>query len=262
MYHFLFPTGSTHNEPDETFADQYSAIIRAGFTGSFISDKVLAGVEALRDVPQDSTVVYRGWMTTADEYTTLVRAIDRAGGTPLVSPREYLGSHHLPNWYSLIAEFTPETKIFGADADLVAELHALNWGSYFIKDYVKSLKSRRGSVVHDPSDGPAVVEELREYRGRIEGGICIRRFEDFTADSEVRYFVLRGIAHAPVDGHVPDVVRICADCIPSPFFSVDVARRQDGVLRIVEIGDGQVSDIVGWSATEFASLWLTSSQQR
>ncbi len=258
MYHFLFPTGSTPNEPDETFADQFAAVIQVGLTASLISDRLLAGIASLSGLPSGSTAVYRGWMTTADEYAALVRAIDRAGGTPLVSQSEYLASHHLPNWYPHIAEFTPETKIYEANVDLVAEMRRLNWGSYFIKDYVKSLKSRRGSVIHEPSEAPAVVDELREYRGRIEGGICVRRFENFTVDSEIRYFVLRGIAHAPSGGAIPDMVRTCAERIPSPFFSIDVARRSDGVLRVIEIGDGQVSDIVGWSATEFAKLWMNS----
>ena len=47
----------------------------------------------------------------------------------------------------------------------------------------------------------------------------------------------------------------CAEAIPGPFFSVDVAFRTDGVERIVEIGDGQVSDLVGWSVERFANIW-------
>ena len=49
------------------------------------------------------------------------------------------------------------------------------------------------------------------------------------------------------DAAIPEPVAFCAEAIASPFFSVDIARRADGVERIVEIGDGQVSDIVGWS---------------
>jgi hypothetical protein len=44
--------------------------------------------------------------------------------------------------------------------------------------------------------------------------------------------------------------------LPSKFFSVDVARRADGRLRVVEVGDGQVSDLVGWSAEAFAAMWV------
>lgn len=31
----------------------------------------------------------------------------------------------------------------------------------------------------------------------------------------------------------------------STFFSVDAVQRDDGTLRIIEIGDGQASDVVG-----------------
>jgi hypothetical protein len=102
----------------------------------------------------------------------------------------------MPNWYPLLAEYTPETRVFPANVDLVAELRKLGWGSYFVKDFVKSLKSGRGSLIHDPTDAPAIVAELREYRGRIEGGICVRRVEEFVPESEQRYFVLRGVGYA------------------------------------------------------------------
>ena len=198
-------------------------------------------------------------MATAEEYAALARAIEEAGGLALTAPAEYLAAHHLPNWYPLLADLTPETRVFPPDADLAAELPALDWGAYFVKDYVKSLKGGRGSVAHDPAEAAEVVGELREYRGRIEGGICVRRVEDFLPGTEQRYFVLRGVGYAAAGGSVPDVVRACAGRIPSPFFSVDVVRRRDGELRLVEIGDGQVSDLVGWSAPEFASLWDRTS---
>ena len=54
----------------------------------------------------------------------------------------------------------------------------------------------------------------------------------------------------------PEIVQECAKRISSPFFSVDAVDRSDGVQRIVEIGDGQVSDLVGWTADRFVELWL------
>jgi hypothetical protein len=255
VWHFLFPNGSTPGEPDEMFTDQHAALTAAGFTSSICPDSVLVGVKPLKGIQAGATVVYRGWMATAEEYAALAEAIERAEGFPLTAPHEYLAAHHLPNWYPLLAEFTPETRMFPSDAELVAELRALDWEAYFVKDFVKSLKTGRGSVVRDPADAPAVVAELREYRGRIEGGICVRRVEEFVPESERRYFVLNGVGYAGGAEPVPDVVRACAERVRSPFFSVDVARRRDGALRVVEVGDGQVSDLVGWSATAFASLW-------
>ena len=59
--------------------------------------------------------------------------------------------------------------MFPADPDIVAELRTLGWGAYFLKDYVKSLKTARGSILRDPAEAPAVIAEMREYRGEIEG---------------------------------------------------------------------------------------------
>ena len=118
-------------------------------------------------------------MATADEYRTFADAVRRCGADPLTDATAYLAAHHLPNWYPRIADLTPETRVLPEDADFNAELRSLNWGVYFIKDYVKSLKTGRGSVVHDPADAAAVVADLREDRGRVEGGICVRRFESF-----------------------------------------------------------------------------------
>lgn len=255
MLHFLFPQGSRPGLPDELFADQFTALTGSGFTASLCPDAVLAGIKPLQDVPAGSTVVYRGWMVTANEYAALVRAIERCEAVPLISQAEYLAAHHLPNWFPLIPDLTPETRVYPAGADIVAELRSLGWGAYFLKDYVKSLKSARGSIVRDPSDAPAVITDLREYRGRIEGGICVRRVEDYVPETERRYFALcgRGYAAAP-DDPVPRIVQQCAERIPSKFFAVDVVRRMDGELRVVEIGDGQVSDLVGWSADRFAAV--------
>ena len=258
MIHFLFSASSADpRRPDEMFADQWAALTAAGFTASVCSDAAVAGTKPLRDIPTGSRVVYRGWMLKGGEYESLVRAIEGCGATALTAPQVYLLAHHLPNWYPLLADLTPETRVYPADADLVADLRKLGWGAYFIKDYVKSLKTARGSIVREPSEVTALIAEMREYRGEIEGGICVRRVEDFVPESETRYFVLYGTGYAATDGTpIPDVVRQCAERIPSPFFSVDVAQRRDGVLRVVEIGDGQVSDLVGWSAAGFAAVWV------
>jgi hypothetical protein len=256
--HFVFSKDSAEpSRPEEMFADQLSALTQAGFSASLCSDAVLAGTKPLRNVPPGSAVVYRGWMVKGQEYAALSRAIEECGAKPFTSPREYLTTHHLPNWYPLIADLTPETRVLPADADIVAELRALGWGAYFLKDYVKSLKTARGSIVREPGDALAVIADMREYRGEIEGGICVRRVEDFVPDSEQRYFVLHGVCYASSgETPIPDQVQKCAERVPSKFFSVDVALRGDGALRVVEIGDGQVSDLVGWSAAAFAAMWL------
>jgi hypothetical protein len=239
------------------FSDQWDALTGAGFSASLCSDAVLTGKKSLRNIPPGSQVVYRGWMLKGDEYAALVQAVEQQGAAVFTSTQEYLATHHLPNWYPLLYDLTPETRVYPADADLMAELRLLKWGAYFLKDFVKSLKTASGSVVREPEEAPAVIAEMREYRGEIEGGICVRRVEDFVPESEQRYFVLYGIGYATSEGEqVPDIIQCCAERIPSKFFSVDVAHRRDGEMRVVEIGDGQVSDLVGWTAEAFTAMWV------
>ena len=95
---------------------------------------------------------------------------------------------------------------------------------------------------------------MQQFRGVIEGGVCVRRFEQFVADSETRYFVIKGQPYAS-SGAIPNMIFECARRINSHFFSVDVAMRTDLQLRVVEMGDGQVSDLVGWEPVRFAELW-------
>jgi len=237
------------------FADQLASFEAAGYSASLCPDSVIQDNRPLRNVPPGTTVVYRGWMLNAKEYARLTQAIGNASAAPLTSTDSYLAAHHLPNWYPLVAEFTPETRVLPLDADWESELRAVGWEAFFVKDYVKSLKTSRGSIVRDPSEIGAVVEEMKQFRGEIEGGLCVRRVEPFVTDSERRYFVLDKQAFSSDGQPVPDVVRQVASRITSPFFSVDVVRRDDGVLRVVEIGDGQVSDLVGWSAAAFVAMW-------
>jgi hypothetical protein len=85
------------------------------------------------------------------------------------------------------------------------------------------------------------------------GGFVLRRFEPLTG-AEVRTWwiggrcVLAG-AHpdtpeqlAPADG--PDVALLAPAiaALDLPFVTVDLARHADGRWRVVELGDGQVSD--------------------
>jgi ATP-grasp domain, R2K clade family 3 len=136
----------------------------------------------------------------------------------------------------------------------------LGWDAFFIKDYVKSVKTSQGSIVRDPSEIGSVVAEMQRLRGEIEGGICVRRVEPFITESEKRYFALRVRAYSADGKPVPDLVQEVASRIPSPFFSIDVIRRDDGLLRVVEVGDGQVSDLVGWSPEAFVAMWAAEVQ--
>lgn len=203
-------------------------------------------------------MLYRGWMLDSSAYSELIEAIVEAGGTPFSSTEEYLLTHHIPNWVPLLEDLTPETVVLPNGTDFEKELKALGWDEFFVKDYVKSLKTSMGSKISDPAMIGPLVEEMRTFRGVIEGGLCVRRVEDLDSETEERYFVVRGEAHSRDGTPAPDIVLECAKRIASPFFSVDIALNGRGEPRVVEIGDGQVSDTVGWTVERFTDLlWAT-----
>jgi hypothetical protein len=238
---------------DEFYAAEFAAMGAWGLNTSLFSlESFQAGsFQTFPAIPTDAIVIYRGWMLSLTDYESLGAAVSRSGGRLLTDTKTYLSTHHLPNWYPLISELTPETRIFPADADLVAELNSLGWNEYFIKDYVKSLKTSIGSKILSPEHAAAVITEMRRFRGNIEGGFCVRRVEKFLTSTEKRYFVMNS-APCSMHGEIPPIVTQCAARIQSRFFSVDVVERSDGELRVVEIGDGQVSDLVGWTPERFA----------
>lgn len=257
-YHLLFPSSPLQPKvADDIFQEQAGVFRSLGFGVSLFSlEDLQAGVFKLRGaIPAGVTVVYRGWMLSASEYERLAAGVEAYGGKALNSPKAYLTCHHLPNWYPLVKEFTAETTVFPVDENLPEALSSLGWERVFLKDYVKSLKTAGGSAISKPEEVKTFIAEMEKFRGAIEGGVCARRFESFRPDSETRYFVVHGKAHAP-SGEVPALVKEIALRVPSPFFAVDVAIREDGVPRIVELGDGQVSDLVGWRADAFGKLWL------
>jgi hypothetical protein len=147
---------------------------------------------------------------------------------------------------------TAETVILPEAADLIGELNSRGWNGCFLKDYVKSLQG--DSLITDINRIPDVIAKMKKFRGRIEGGLCARRIEEYDPASERRHFIFRGIPHSS-DGKVPPLVQDIARKIESPFYSVDTIMRRDGVMRVVEVGDGQVSDLKEWTPQAFVALF-------
>jgi len=260
---FIYPESVLEpRAPDELFRDEAEAMGRSGHKVHLIDTEALAsGPARIRPaVAPGERVAYRGWMLTPDEYRALAPSVERDGGVCLTSPDQYLAAHYLPNWYGIVRDYTPETAFFSVDADLVTALAGLGWGRFFIKDFVKSLKTSGGAIIERLADVTSVIAEMEKFRGLIEGGLCVRRVENFVPGSERRYFVLNGTPYAAeTDALLPEALLYCVGRIPSPFYSVDIAEREDGVKRIVEIGDGQVSDLVGWTVERFVEMWRNAA---
>ena len=254
---FVYPADTFKpKQVDEFYADECAAAQNAGFaTSLFNFEDFQAGRFRPSPAFQDGdSILYRGWMMDEAEYLHLHDSFVAHGGRPLTSPEPYLLCHHLPRWYPLLRQFTAETRFYSESDNICADLASAGWGDCFVKDYVKSLSTDGGSVAKDLASIPTVISKMRKYRGRVEGGVCTRRLEQYDPATERRFFVYQGKAMG--DGETPpSLVVDAAAIISSPFFTVDVAKRTDGVLRIIELGDGQVSDRKHWNSKDFIQIF-------
>ncbi|KNC90444.1 ATP-grasp domain-containing protein [Trabulsiella odontotermitis] len=247
---------SSQARPDETFAQEYFCAQQNGINCLLLASEAAAmGKYKFSGVIEpDIPVIWRGWMLNEDEYRQLARAVETRGGKMLESADEYLRNHHITGWYEHCKAFTPETVLTTPDADFDTLTRQLQWPAYFVKEYVKSLTTSRGSVAKNADEIREVLKLIAHYRGTIEGGVSVRRFESFVLDTERRYFVLNGKVFS-ADDVVPEQVEAIARCVNTPFYSIDVVKNTDGELRLIEIGDGQVSDVKEWDIEKFVAMF-------
>jgi len=271
----LFPADPlSPRRPDPHFAWEAQRIRESGGEYALVDhDALLAGdaKEAVRRVPADhGPWWYRGWMMPSGAYAGFGEALAVRGGTLLTSPAAYADAHELPGWYPLFEGATPESVwIAGTgmpDGEALASAAARlgGRGPAVVKDYVKSRKHEWAEACFVPelADLPAlagVVERFVALQGEfLAGGVVLRRFEEYVRDAEgraeeARVWWLDGEPvlvgphpDTPRTAPEPDLseVRPLVRALGCRFVTTDLARRADGGgWRVVEVGDGQVSDV-------------------
>ncbi|MEW2069217.1 ATP-grasp domain-containing protein [Streptomyces sp. NPDC007346] len=265
------------NRPDPHFADEAAAVRAAGGGTALVDhDALLAGdaTGAVARVARDSGPYwYRGWMVPSDRYAELERALAVRGCALLIGAADYRRAHELPGWYEVFADLTPRSVwCDGLPPDDLQELAApLGPGPGIVKDFVKSRKHEWHEACYVPelSDRgqlAAVVGRFVELQGSfLAGGVVLRAFEPFVPGGEARVWWVDGepvlvTAHPDTPDRLPDPplgpVREAVRRLGPRWVTTDLALREDGVWRVVEVGDGQVSGLpAGAAAGElFAAL--------
>ncbi|UFS98898.1 ATP-grasp domain-containing protein [Nocardia huaxiensis] len=258
---------------DSHFAAETAAAREHGASVGLIDHELLLGgaaEAAVRRVPRDlGPAWYRGWMIPSTAYAALAEAL-AARGTPLiVDAAAYRSAHELPGWYETFASVTPASVWVASapgevpDAATLSRLaKELGAGPGMVKDYVKSAKHawETACYIPDLSDvakvGRVVAAFVAEQDSYLAGGIVLRAFESFgsagRAATEARVWWLDGEpvfagAHPDTPDRWPepvlDGVAECVRRLGARFVTTDLARREDGLWRVVEVGDGQVSDL-------------------
>ncbi|QMV20629.1 hypothetical protein GQS52_01075 [Streptomyces sp. SCUT-3] len=258
---------------DPHFAREAQAVRASGGRVCLVDhDALLAGdaAGAVARVPRDAGPVrYRGWMVPSAGYAALAGALAARGAALLTSPDAYRRAHELPGWYAVFEAVTPRSVWLPAEPgrapapqELAAAVAPLGGGPAVVKDYVKSRKHewREACWVPELSDTRAlsrVVERFVELQeDHLAGGIVVRAFEPFTDGGEARVWWADGepvlvTAHPDTPGARPDpgpaldALRPLVAALGCPFVTTDTALRADGVWRVVEVGDGQVSGLPG-----------------
>jgi hypothetical protein len=250
--------------PDEHFAAEAAAAKDAGLDVALIDHDALAdpdGAEpAVARVPNAAgTAVYRGWMLRADQYAALAAALQARDVTLRTSAAQYQRAHELPGWHAALSPVTPQAEWTDGDSerDFRLACERLGRGPAVLRDYVKSMKHHwhEAAYIPDVADHtPAwkVASRFRELRDdEFTGGFVLRRFENFTS-AEARTWWVNGTcrlttAHPDTPNDTPPHIDLSPFAAPIaslalPFVTADLARRTDGTWRLVELGDGQVSD--------------------
>ncbi|MFG2054444.1 ATP-grasp domain-containing protein [Micromonospora sp. NPDC048930] len=261
----LFPADPLRpRRPDPHFAPEADAARAAGAPVALIDHDLLAAggdpARAVAAVRTPGWAVYRGWMLSSDRYAALTEALAARDVHLWTTPERYRRAHELPGWYAALAAVTPASAwTAGSDRAAFDEARrALGPGPAVLRDHVKSAKHHwhEAAFVPDLADGAAawrVATRLRELRqDDFAGGFVLRRFEPFTG-AEVRTWwiggrcVLAG-AHPDTPEQPPEggpdlsLPAAAVAALDLPFVTVDLARRTDGRWRVIELGDGQVSD--------------------
>lgn len=252
----LYPSNPLNaKDPDQPFVDEFIAVQQRGIPVSlFAYDDLSFGEFKPRpQIEQGEIVLYRCWMFNVPAYQAFTEFITQKGGVPITSVKDYAYCHHLAGWYKSCAHLTPETVFLEKGSNYLEQISSLNWEAYFIKDFVKSNTDTQGSIANTPEHAVEIIGLIEQYRGELEGGVAVRKVEAFQPKSEQRYFVIKGTAYSP-QLDVPRIVAEVATLIDAPFYSVDVAKTLQGQDRIVELGDGQVSERKNWPLNHFVEM--------
>ncbi|MFG1654377.1 ATP-grasp domain-containing protein [Micromonospora sp. NPDC049275] len=261
----LFPTDVLRPQRvDEHFAGEAQAARALDWSIALVDHDALAGgadcAVAVAGVPADEVVIYRGWMLSSRAYGGLAAALAARGSRLHTDAGQYHRGHELPGWYAALSAFTPASAwtVGTGRGGFDTACAALGSGPAIVRDYSKSMKHywHEATYIPDLADAAAawtIAARMADLRGDdFTGGYVLRRYEPFTG-AEVRTWWIGGVcrlvtAHPDTPNDPPPedldltALQPAIAGLDLPFVTVDLARRTDGVWRVVELGDGQVSD--------------------
>jgi hypothetical protein len=270
------------NKIDPDFEEEYLSakensfpVILFNFDDFAISNDINSAIKRIKATDQATLTIYRGWMLTPNQYDELYQALLSKNYRLINTTSEYQNCHYLPDSLKFIENKTART-IFEKFSDdesvkkLIEKTKIFKDNPVIIKDFVKSEKHDWHTacfvpIASDTENLRQIINNFIALRGKyLNEGIVIREFlnlNNLTNHSksgmpikeEYRLFFfdkkLLGMFEYWEEGHYllskPDTKEFeqIAQGVESNFFTMDIARKTNGELVIIELGDGQVSGL-------------------
>lgn len=265
---------------DEDYEEEYQAAGLIHSCALFSYEDLQLEKLSLYGEEISGLTIYRGWMMKPEKYRLLYNLLEERSIILINTPEEYEQYHMLPGWYDDFKEYTAES-IWEDKGSLESALTLTKTavGSYIVKDYVKSRKHEWYDAcfiqnVADKENTGKIIENFINRQGSdLVGGVVLRRFEKLRQagfheksgmpiSEEYRVFVYAGkILSLDHYWNKNEAVNISENewawiesivrKVKSNFVTIDLARREDGSLIIMEFGDGQVSGLQEITAEDF-----------
>nr|MBP3597906.1 ATP-grasp domain-containing protein [Eubacterium sp.] len=276
--HPLYP-----KKVDEDYIEEYEAAREQHPCALFSFEDMEQGELSLFGDSISGLTIYRGWMMKPEMYQQFYSLLEERGIVLINTPEEYNRYHLLPGWYEDFSAVTAmsvwETE--GELENILRESRSLK-GSYIVKDYVKSRKHEWQDAcfihdIEDVADATKIIGNFVERQGdSLTGGIVLRKFENLRRlgnheksgmpiSEEYRVFIYKGqilkvddywstTCEASISEDEYAWIQSLVKKIKSNFVTMDLARKKDGTLMVMELGDGQVSGLQQVEAKEFYEL--------
>lgn len=246
---------------DEEFMKEVEAVRYSDLMSFSIDhDSLSSGVVHTWNAPDVSVVAtYRGWMVTPEQYALMRTKLADENILLSTTSEQYTTAHHINGWVDALEGLTFRTVLLPlapTDDDIMTAAAELAADSFFIKDFVKSLKTSEGFVPVRKDNLISAVHEFQEERGDwLAGGIVLREFVELPSNRvEMRGWWVEGEWRA-ITVH-PDYTNETPAEAPSEllnsvserlteldvrFVTADFTPTSTGEWKVIEIGDGQVS---------------------
>lgn len=252
-------------------AEAVAAVSNGVGTTQLDHDYLDQRVDALEAIKRSRTgeahsALYRGWMMRSEAYFALYDALLSKGVRLLTSPAQYEACHHAPGSYAALAQWMPDAVFVPRDeldtpGRLERALAHFQGAPVIIKDWVKSQAGYWDTACFVPNSSDfdkanTVIRTFRDLQGEsLVGGIVFKAYKKLVnAGShplEFRAIILNGHSigcwprsgATEISGPPQGLIDSIAAAVPSFFASADFGVDENGRWWLLEVGDGQVSEV-------------------